>query len=189
MADFCCECTFYESNKPPKWGNEHYCIKERKYYPPTKSACREFIKRDEKNGYQRAGCYITTIVCTIMGYDDNCELLQVLRNFRESYLKQFTEYLPLLIEYDQIGPVISNKLLQEENSKLAAIELLRNFLIPCANSIKIGNNDEAITIYKNMVTMLKIKYGLFNISIDYDIKTSIEELGKGRIRAQLKTVI
>ena len=43
--------------------------------------------------------------------------------------------------------------------------------------------------YKDMVTMLKIKYGLFNISIDYDIKTSIEELGKGRIRAQLKTVI
>ena len=40
-----------------------------------------------------------------------------------------------------------------------------------------------------MVTMLKIKYGLFNISIDYDIKTPIEELGKGRIRAQLKTVI
>lgn len=186
MTNLCGECTFYDIKGSTRWGNEHYCEKEGKFYPPTRSACRNFIKRENKDGYQRAGadCYITTIVCTIMGYQDNCELLQTLRNFREKYLKLDKSFWPILQEYDQVGPIISKKILDDNDSKIAAMEILRNFLIPCVKQIKENNFEQAIEIYKKMVLLLKLKYGLLGISINLEASTPIEDLGKGRTRIQ-----
>lgn len=182
MANLCGECALYDSKGTVKWGNEHYCEKEGKYYPPTKQACSSFIKNNQKEGYQRAGCYITTIVCNILGYADDCELLNILRDFRENYLKQNSEYLPLLIEYDQIGPIISNAISNDPDAIIAAIETTRNFLIPCVQAIKSQKFAKAIEIYKSMVLLLKIKYNLLGVAIDYTTPEPIETLGKARIR-------
>lgn len=185
MANYCAECALYDLNGTPKWGDEHYCSKKGKYLKPTTTACSSFEKNNIKEGYQRAGCYITTIVCNILGYPDDCELLVVLRNFRENYLKQNSEHLPLLIEYDQIGPIISNNIMNDPDAKISAIENTRNFLIPCVQAIKNGNYTEAIEIYKSMVLLLKLKYGLLRTPVDYTIEEPMEALGKGRIRTAL----
>lgn len=185
MANFCSECALYDSNGTPKWGDEHYCSKKGKYLKPTTSACSSFVKNNAKEGYQRAGCYITTIVCNILGYPDDCNLLVTLRDFRENYLKQNSEYLPLLIEYDQIGPIISDNIVNDPDAKITAIENTRNFLIPCVQAIKNGNYTEAIEIYKSMVLLLKLKYGLLRTPVDYTVEEPMEALGKGRIRTAL----
>ena len=182
MANFCSECALYDSNGTPKWGDEHYCSKKGKYLKPTTSACSSFVKNNAKEGYQRAGCYITTIVCNILGYPDDCNLLVTLRDFRENYLKQNSECLPLLIEYDQIGPIISDNIVNDHDAKITAIENTRNFLIPCVEAIKAGNLDKAIEIYKSLVLLLKLKYVLLRTPIDYTISEPLETLGKGRIR-------
>lgn len=182
MANYCSECALYDIKGTPKWGDEHYCNKKGKYLKPTTPACSSFVKNNVKEGYQRAGCYITTIVCNILGYSDDCELLVVLRDFRENYLKQHEEYIPLLIEYDQIGPIISNNIMNDPDAKIAAIENTRNFLIPCVQAIKTGNLAEAIAIYKSMVLLLKLKYGLLRTPVDYTLEEPLETLGKGRIR-------
>ena len=182
MANFCSECALYDSNGTPKWGDEHYCSKKGKYLKPTTSACSSFVKNNAKEGYQRAGCYITTIVCNILGYPDDCNLLVTLKDFRENYLKQNSEYLPLLIEYDQIGPIISDSIVNDPDAKITAIENTRNFLIPCVEAIKAGNLDKAIEIYKSLVLLLKLKYALLRTPIDYTISEPLETLGKGRIR-------
>ena len=182
MANFCSECALYDSNGTPKWGDEHYCSKKGKYLKPTTSACSSFVKNNAKEGYQRAGCYITTIVCNILGYPDDCNLLVTLKDFRENYLKQNSEYLPLLIEYDQIGPIISDSIVNDPDAKITAIENTRNFLIPCVEAIKAGNLDKAIEIYKSLVLLLKLKYALLRTPIDYTISEPLEILGKGRIR-------
>lgn len=182
MANFCSECALYDSNGTPKWGDEHYCSKKGKYLKPTTSACSSFVKNNAKEGYQRAGCYITTIVCNILGYPDDCNLLVTLRDFRENYLKQNSECLPLLIEYDQIGPIISDNIVNDPDAKITAIENTRNFLIPCVEAIKAGNLDKAIEIYKSLVLLLKLKYALLRTPIDYTISEPLETLGKGRIR-------
>ncbi len=182
MANFCSECALYDSNGTPKWGDEHYCSKKGKYLKPTTSACSSFVKNNAKEGYQRAGCYITTIVCNILGYPDDCNLLVTLRDFRENYLKQNSECLPLLIEYDQIGPIISDNIVNDPDAKITAIENTRNFLIPCVEAIKAGNLDKAIEIYKSLVLLLKLKYALLRTPIDYTISEPLEILGKGRIR-------
>ena len=182
MANFCGECALYDIKGTPKWGNEHYCNKKGKYYPPTRSACSDFIKNNVKEGYQKAGCYITTIVCNVLGYADDCFILTTLREFRENYLKQNPEYLPLLIEYDQIGPKISENILNEQDVYITALEIARNFLVPCVSAILDKLYDKAIDIYKNMVMYLKLKYQLIRTTVDYKVDTPIENLGKGRLR-------
>ena len=64
------------------------------------------------------------------------------------------------------------------------MEILRNFLIPCVNQIKENNFEQAIEIYKKMVLLLKLKYGLLGIPINLEASTPIEDLGKGRTRIQ-----
>ena len=181
MADFCAECLLLDLNDQ-KWGNEYFCPKKGKYVDPKNYACSNFVKRKQNTGYQRSGCYITTIICNILRQSDNCDLLETLRNFRDQYLKQNAEYLILLDEYDQIGPIISNELFEDENNVQIAKELAKIFLIPCYYAIKQKDYDNAITIYKNMVTALKVRYNLLDCQINYNRLTSFEELGKGRIR-------
>lgn len=183
MANYCGECAFYDINGPVKWGNEQYCNKKGKYYPQNRPACENFVKSNRKEGYQRAGCYITTIIRNILGYSDNCDLLETLREFRENFLKQHQEYIGLLLEYDQIGPVISQHLEDDIDSPIEATQVLNSFLLPTFQSIKMHDYKSAVQIYQQMVLFLKLKYYMIKDSIvDYNQRYSIETLGKGRLR-------
>ena len=51
------------------------------YYPDD--SCKHYFKR----GDYRSDCYITTIVCEILGYDDDCFVLNSLRNLRDNYIQ------------------------------------------------------------------------------------------------------
>lgn len=181
MADFCGECALLDM-EDCRYGDRYYCVKKRDRFKTTSPACSDFVnKGKKKEGYKRAGCYITTIVCTLLGYPDDCETLNLMRSFREDYLKMHNRYLPVLYEYDQIGPIISEKL-QEENDIRLAIFLLQGFILPCSIAYKSGRPKEALTIYQNMVNMLKNRYELTDIAIDLSVDTPLEVLGKGRIR-------
>ena len=57
------------------------------------------------------------IVVNVLGYEDNCELLETLRSFRDNYLKLNKEYIPMLMQYDNIGPIISNNLENQTSQK------------------------------------------------------------------------
>lgn len=185
MTNNCNDCVYCEKNEG-FWGDSHECLKKSVRVNPGDPACRDFIYKSKGNEYERSGCYITTIICDILGYSDNCEVLNILRDFRERALKSNMEDLAILQEYDQVGPIISERIKQDEKSISLAMELLQGFIIPCTISIKQGNKDEAVSIYKNMVNMLKVKYCLVGIDIDLNMDTPIEILGKGRIRTQQK---
>lgn len=187
MASYYCGDCIYLNFKDKKYGNEYYCPKSGKYRPTTYSGCSDWKnEKGEKNSsaYKPAGCYITTITCNILGYADDCEVLSCMRHLRDNYLKQNPDMLPILYEYDIIGPMISKKISEEENKEKLAMELLKNFLIPCAQNVKNKDYASATHTYINMFNLLKIKYG-FN-GMQYVIEnTPIEELGKGRIRNNL----
>ena len=184
MVNFCGECALYDINGPTKWGNEKYCKKKGKYYPQDRVACEHFLKRiQEKNGFHQTGCYITTIVCNILGYPDNCDLLETLREFREKFLKQHQEYIGLLMEYDQIGPIISQHLENDIDSVIEANQVLNNFLLPTYQLIKLHDYEKAVNTYQQMALFLKLKYYLLRDSIvDHTQIYSSDTLGKGRIR-------
>lgn len=186
MSDFCADCGNLDRNDC-KWGDRYYCLHKKQRVKMNDKACNYFIHISNMPGFNRSGCYITTMICDILGYEDNCEVLQLLRNFRDNYLKVNEEFWSILYEYDQIGPIISGELKCDSESKMIAMELLQNFIIPCARNIKISNYNDAIVIYKNMVNILKVRYNLFGCQIEMKSDIPFEELGKGRIRQKKNT--
>lgn len=184
MNEYCGTCAKLDKGSKDYWG-EYYCTEIRKYVMESKQACSCYIKK-APGGYTPAGCFITTIVCKMLNYPDDCELLTTLRGFRENYLKQSTKGQMLLQEYDQIGPIISERL--KEESALKAVFLTKTYLIPCALDIKKENYAEAISCYKAMVQELISEYHLENVTVDFERSTPIEELGKGRIRDQKASI-
>lgn len=184
---YCCDCEHLNRKDEYKdWfsGDTKYrCKACWQYKKLTDSTCSSFkeIKKDT-GSYTPSGCYITTIVCDILGYEDNCELLTVLRNFRDTTLKSNPIYFPLLIEYDIIGPIISRYISKEKNNYNFALGLMNYFLLPCANLIKNGDINGAIEAYTNMVNQLRDEFEIPHYSVNDNMQIELEILGKGRIR-------
>ena len=92
-------------------------------------------------------------MCDILGQEDNCPILETLRGFRDNYMKKHEEYLPLLEDYDVVGPVISDRLFNDENKdKIAQAMLL--FINEAIDSIKDKEYTSAINTYENMTIYL-----------------------------------
>ena len=186
MEKLCCDCANLNRDDVCRdWysGKETYrCKKHWKYVKLDDKACNSFAELRTTGSYTPSGCFITTIICNILGYEDDCELLTVLRNFRDTILKANPEYLPILLEYDKVGPMISNKIQNESNNNVLCLGLLNYFLIPCVGAIKNNNIEEAVDIYQNMVMQLHDDYELPVIKVDTTESYDLETLGKGRIR-------
>lgn len=181
MINYCGDCVKFDRNQKECWGNRYYCTEKCKYKEPNDKACYSFIKKSEA-GYKPSGCFITTVICEMLGYQDNCDILETLRGFRDHYLKNTNEGRKLLQEYDIIGPVISKELAQ--CTKIDALMIVQKYIIPCYDYIKHNYYYDAIFTYINMVRELKIRfsYAFDNSQIDYNLVSSEEDLGKGRIR-------
>ena len=181
MVDYCGNCAYFDLKQKEYWGDRYYCTETCKYKEKSDTACKRYIKKPD-GGYQRAGCFITTVVCYKLGYRDNCEFLNYLRYFREKHLKNSPTGIMILQEYDQIGPIIIKEL--EKCPVADSILLMNNFIVPCTMALKQGHNEEATKIYINMVEGLKerFSYALQDIRIDYKEQFIPEDLGKGRGR-------
>ena len=142
------------------------------------------VSKAWKKSHSSSGCFITTVVVNILGYDDNCEILSVLRKFRDTYLQKDSQYRGLLMQYDVIGPVISNKILEDKDSYDVSIDLYFDHLIPCVDSLKQGDVEAAILKYVDMVNMLKNKYLRdANLEISSEIEENYDQSigGHGRL--------
>lgn len=190
MYDYCGDCEYLgrKENETYKdfWSGEtkYKCKRTGDYKKINDSSCNDIRKIERKNeGYQPSGCYITTIVCDILGLSDNCEILNVLRNFRNNYLRGNKEYEYLLKEYDVIGPIISSRIANNPNEleKMHnAQNLLKGFIVPCARFINVEDYESAIITYTAMVNYLKNIYDINTPNLDnldnYDYSLS----GTGR---------
>ena len=116
-----------------------------------------------------SGCFITTVVCDILNKEDDCELLNDFRCFRDNVLQKNEQYYEYLQDYDGIGPVIANKLNEDNNRESIASAIYNNALIPIDNLLKDKKYDEACEKYYLMTLLLINYYGLkhlYNISKD-----------------------
>ena len=120
-------------------------------------------------------CYITTIVCNILGLEDDCIILNDLRKFRDNYLQKNPKYYPILINYDTIGPQIAKNIEEDEHKFDIAKEIMKNYLIPCVriiNTVPV-NQEAAVDIYMKMTKKLANMYGINNEYPSIDIKDDI----------------
>lgn len=165
----CGACAYMDLDKYR--GYRFYCQEDWDYYELTKSRCRKFVDiRECSNCKQRdyydlkranrGDCYLTTIICDLLGFSNDCEILAIMRMFRNNVLQKDLRYLGILMEYDVIGSTIANNLKNDENAIWIAKELLENFIKPIILNIKNNDYQTAINIYLNMTNILKENYGI-----------------------------
>lgn len=132
-----------------------------------------------------SGCFITTIVCDIIGLEDKNIYLMLLRKFRDNFLQKNMNTIFILEEYDFIGPIISKKIFMDDNKDVLARDLFLNHLVPVFDDIANDDYKSAISKYTVMVKGLIAKYNLGTLSLtiptsDYDYSKDYSMYGHGR---------
>ncbi len=159
--------------------NKAWCSERREYVNPSDRACsNQFRNDDSKNPPSSGSCYLTTIVCEILGFSDDCDTLTTLRNFRENVMKKDEKYRPLLCEYDIVGPMIADGIRNSLKSYDFSKFLYESYLTGIVEVVKEEKNELAVIMYSYMVGSLKKIFGLENI----DYNKEIEPTGKGYIK-------
>jgi len=138
------------------------------YYPDD--SCTTYYRNKKGNS---SGCFITTIICDILGMDDNCTVLNTLRNFRDNILQKDEKYKEVLYEYDAVGPIISSYLEEDyvdKEDKDLPNAMLDYFILPTVEFINNKKYDEAFNKYSKMVKSLREYYCIYDIEKreDYD---------------------
>lgn len=109
-------------------------------------------------GFHKKLCYITTAVCQNMHKGPECEELQLIRNFRDTYLIRSEHGRELIDEYYDIAPTLVKKIERSKSSVEIYNCLWTEYLKPCVEYIKIGKNEACEEIYCDMVNTLRAKY-------------------------------
>ncbi len=123
------------------------------YYRPNNKC-----ESNYSSGRSTGCCYLTTMICHILGYGDHCGVLETLRNFRNDVLQQDPQYADILYEYDTVGPQIAKKL--EEEDKDFVLDLYNGFILPIVSDIQEKRNNLAISRYIVMTKALEDCYGI-----------------------------
>lgn len=142
-----------------------YCTWYNSYYYPDDHCDSHYRSR----GGSGSNCYITTMICDILGKADTCDSLETLRVFRNTVLQQDSKYAGILYEYDTIGPKIAEELKKED--KDFVLDLYEGFIVPIVSDIKEKRNQQAISRYVFMTKALEETYGISfdnQVPITYD---------------------
>lgn len=157
MVNRCGDCDFLNYSDC-KWGGEKvWCNKKGYYVRPTDPACNSYTYNSHNYG-SSSSCYLTTAMVDILGFEDNCEYLEILREFRNDYMKSNEEYFDLLQQYDIVGPMICESLYNDPKRKDIASWMLENYIKKAVNFVKCSKFREAIAIYLEMTNNLLLIY-------------------------------
>lgn len=151
-----------------------YCTWYRDFYYPDESCSTHYRSRTSSG----SGCFITTIVCDVLGLPDDCEVMETLRKFRGDVLQKNEQYRDILFEYDSVGPRIAKEIRKEDIGFSTALYTI--FLKPIASLIKKNKKEEAIQNYINMTRLLEHFYAISlddEMPKDYDYQAG----GHGKI--------
>ena len=197
LEGYCAACTYLGENAD-SYG-KYYCDRkgERHYAcdPKCYSFCEAYSRSnsarenmyDNSSSHSSSGCYLTTVMCNILGYPDDNYYLQTLRTFRDTTLKNDIKYYPLLLTYDIIGPQISEKLSHDESRNTIAKRLFNCYITKAIDAIEHNDTPTAVNIYVAMTHSLARKYNINTLIIYPNYNTiDISTLGHGRTRTRTR---
>jgi len=179
-------CTYYQFKD-----GDYYCfkkndtVKENDYY----RYCRNY-SYDECPIYkytESSGCFITTVACQILGKQDNDPILNNFRNFRDNVLQKDEKYYDTLKEYDTIGPVLADCIINDKDKEKLALGIYET-LINKNELIDKKEYDLAVVVYTAMTLSLECYYGLEKVcdqirNNDYEeIEPSLSGHGIRRVK-------
>lgn len=172
MDKNCGSCTYLDLNYGGDCNGKYYCNKKWERHLATDIACSNYTKAysrssssynnaiDYSKSKQQSNCYITTLLCDILKLSDTNYYINILRNFRNNYLRYNIEYNHLLVEYDIVGPIICRNLIFDKQKNIIAAKLFYNYISPVVSLIEDNMFVDAIVRYSMMVSKLKEIYGI-----------------------------
>lgn len=104
---------------------------------------------------RRRCCYITTATCEVMGFDDDCEALSTLRDFRDTVLANSPEGRKDIDAYYRRAPIVVAKLDQRSDKQQCYANIYHSRILPAVALVKQGKNTQAYALYKQMVDELE----------------------------------
>ncbi|MDO4963434.1 MAG: hypothetical protein Q4E75_05020 [bacterium] len=171
MSNYCAHCTYLKLDTGD-YNGKFYCDKKGEWHLATDVECYRFCRaysRDDNsiknaieysNSHSSSGCYLTTMICDILKLDDNNMYLNTLRGFRKNILQKDDKYKAMLVEYDIIGPKISEALKNDPLKEKIALVNFENYIKKIKVLIDNKENENAINLYKQMTNNLKVFYNI-----------------------------
>ena len=104
-------------------------------------------------------CFITTVTCEILGKPDDDPVMNGLRGFRDNILQKDEMYHDILKMYDTIGPIIKEKIKNDEDGDNKAKSIFSK-LERIVDIVNNGEYDRAIKRYLMMTLRLVCEYGI-----------------------------
>ena len=122
---------------------------------PT-ATCDDFTPQDTSGEIRNngGGCFLTSACVEFMGLPDNCHELTILRAFRDDYLSTTEKGKQLVDKYYAIAPAIVDKIERKQNKK-ERYDYIYQVVLKCVEEIEKGNNENAVSIYADMVQKLQ----------------------------------
>lgn len=188
--EYCAACTYMKENA--NYG-KFWCEMKNTYKLANEIRCYNYCEARRRSNSTRenmiyisrnanSGCYLTTIMCKLLEFPDNNYYLNTLRNFRDNVMQTNPNYLPLLLTYDVVGPVISEKLINETDGKQIAETFFNNYIEKAVTAVEEKKNETAIKIYTAMTQALADKYQITIPLMEVDSNINPQELGHGYTR-------
>ncbi len=97
------------------------------------------------------GCFITTAICEGLGLPDDCEELQVLRAWRDSYLVNTEDGKESVQLYYDVAPILLEQLRLKRVGKGTLDYIRVQYIVPAVAAIKSGEDEFAVTLYVEML--------------------------------------
>jgi len=117
---------------------------------------------DTGGGGGGTSCFLTTAAVRYMGQKDNGEVLNTLRNFRDTYMQKDREKNKDVQWYYTNAPRIMRALDARKDAGSVYREMYNDYVIPAYRNIKAGKNAEAYADYKKLVNFAKRESGIEN---------------------------
>lgn len=183
MAYYTCnDCEYYDRNDTNRY-DEGYCTEYCKYYPKGDKACSRFSLRKDID----TTCFLTTAICHIFGYEDDCYGLNVMRDFRDTILIADRKYYPLLAEYEVVGPIISEKMYNDPYRDEVAGYYYENYIYDIlVNLTNTRDYEEAVNKYVEMVNDMKRMYGVTKEVTNNDVSYLTKQIQDKKYKVKKK---
>jgi hypothetical protein len=115
------------------------------------------ILEDETADAASSRCFITTACVRARGMADDCEILTLLRGFRDGYMMTTPASEEMVADYYNVAPRIVAAI--DATSEPEPIyDAIYEILVDCAEGIKNEAFEDALDTYKGMVTDLTDRY-------------------------------
>lgn len=114
----------------------------------------EEIKQRAKEQRSSRTCFISTVVTSSLGLPDDCRELNILRRFRDTYMRSTPERQQAVELYHRIAPGIVESISRRPDASTIWRSLWTSHLAPAIAAIECRDDDKAYGIYRDMVKSL-----------------------------------